>query len=176
MSVSDSVSGEHHRQAHQEREVCAVGESRVRRMINLTINIVDHGWLEAVVNSDEHNACVTASYLTDAPANLLVAVAILVEGQREARCIWQEEPGEYRWVLRREGNTIRIQILWFESTYSNQDDMQGQVIFAGQDELIPFGESLIAAISKYSIENYKKIWGYDFPLQEIDRLTVAVKQ
>jgi hypothetical protein len=45
------------------------------------------------------SATITASYLMDALGLLLEDVGSMLEGVDEARCSWEEEPGEYRWIF-----------------------------------------------------------------------------
>jgi len=56
--------------------------------------LVGTGWSEARVADAHRHAVLPASYLLDALGNLIEAVALVVEGAGEARCSWDEEPGE----------------------------------------------------------------------------------
>src|SRR5262245_16865611 len=37
---------------------------------------------------------------------------------------WENEPGEWRWVFEREQSTLKIRVLWFDQSFSKQDDEQ----------------------------------------------------
>ena len=67
-----------------------------------------------VVGAIAHNgaqATVTASDSVSAIEDLRQAVASAsIHGQGE--CFWHEAVGDYRWLFRREGGTMRIVILW----------------------------------------------------------------
>ncbi len=75
---------------------------------------VGRGWAEARI-SDGVNSCSFApSYVLNDPLGELVeAVAALLRGEQEARCRWWNEPSEARWILRREGDALRISVLYF---------------------------------------------------------------
>lgn len=87
------------------------------------------GWAKAVVSDGEHRATVTASYLTDVLRDLLDAVAEVAEGESESRCLWTEEPGEFRWILRRAHGDVEIQVIEFKETYSRASDLDGILRF-----------------------------------------------
>ena len=69
-------------------------------MIEFDYRLVGTGWSEARVADAHRHAVSTASYLSDALGNTIEAVAPVVEGAGEPRCSWDEEPGEYRWILK----------------------------------------------------------------------------
>jgi hypothetical protein len=84
--------------------------------------LIGSGWSEARVADTERHATVTASYLSDALKNLVEAVALVVEGAPEARCSWDEEPGEYRWIFTRVGNAVDLRVLSFREMWSDEPD------------------------------------------------------
>src|SRR5690606_17118422 len=55
-----------------------------------------------------------ASYLTDALGDLLRAVVRIADGALEADCSWDEEPGVYRWLLRRAGPAALVRIVHYD--------------------------------------------------------------
>jgi hypothetical protein len=89
---------------------------RGKAQVELPLELTSRGWLEATLVCGGTEAVVGASYLTDAPSDLIHTVRSLLEGRSEAVCAWQEEPGEYRWIFRRDGGRVFIAVLWFEKT------------------------------------------------------------
>lgn len=71
-----------------------------------------------VVGTIAHNgtqATVTGSDAGSALTDLRFAVQSAVDdGQGE--CFWLEATGEYRWLFRKEGGTMRVAILWSTGT------------------------------------------------------------
>jgi hypothetical protein len=63
------------------------------------------------------NAVVTASDRPEAVAALADALdALAANGIGE--CFWHEAAGEYRWVFRRNGESVRIAVMWSSGTLS----------------------------------------------------------
>ncbi len=99
------------------------------RRLEFTYRVTGKGWSRARI-ADEHAWVeLTASYLSDALGDLLEAVGWILEGAAEARCSWQEEPGEYRWIFTREGSDVRLRILAFADQMVMQPDDEGQLVF-----------------------------------------------
>jgi|SRR4051812_21334126 len=61
---------------------------------------------------------------------LAEAVINLLSGLDRGICAWEEEPGQYRWVLVREGEQVQITILWFRDSFSTLPDERGEVVFS----------------------------------------------
>ena len=66
------------------------------------------------VGTIEHNAAhasVTASDAASALEDLKSAIESAA-GEGLGECFWHEAAGDYRWLFRREGDTMRVAILW----------------------------------------------------------------
>jgi hypothetical protein len=100
-------------------------------MAQLRIRLSDpvSGTIIAKVIRDEAQVDMRLSYLSDAPRDLVEAVLVLLRGATEARCCWQDEPGEHRWLFRREGDEVRLGIVRFNDTFARLDDDRGELVF-----------------------------------------------
>lgn len=58
--------------------------------------VFDHGWSACIVDIAGKTRKVTASYLTDALADLLDATNLIFQGEATVKFSFEEEPGEYR--------------------------------------------------------------------------------
>lgn len=69
------------------------------------------GRLICTIPNNSQEIRVTSQDASHAAAALLAA---LDDTEREGcgECYWQEGGGEYRWVLRRNGDALRVAILW----------------------------------------------------------------
>ena len=56
-------------------------------MIDFSFKLIESGWFEATLMGENNNAEITASYLQDAPYDLIIAVALLCEGVNETKCL-----------------------------------------------------------------------------------------
>jgi hypothetical protein len=133
------------------------------------------GWAEARIGDDASHAILTASYLSDALGDLLEAIGLLLEGASEARCSWEEEPGEYRWIFVRTGdNDVQLEILAFDDMYSRpvtlpgvaelcpQPDARGELRFSTRQPLGVLARAIAdgaaAALGEYGEEGYLAKW------------------
>ena len=125
------------------------------------------GSAEAGIGDDVGHAIITASYLSDALGDLLHALWLCGSGAPEARCSWQEEPGEFRWVCRRQGDDIQLRILAFDDYYRHRPDAEGAVVFETRQDwevvtrAIALGAS--RAVEKHGEAEYRNEWGHPFP-------------
>lgn len=143
---------------------------------DFSYEVTGAGWSKALISDGEHRATVTASYLTDALRDLLDAVAAVAEGESESRCLWTEEPGEFRWVFRGAHGEVEIQVIEFEQTYSREPDLDGTLRFRSTQ---PVG--LVARRVAKSAQDlfdtlgphgYKDRWiEHPFPSDALERLS-----
>lgn len=86
---------------------------------------------EWYLSDGEHGIHLAPSHVLGDPLALLLealAEVLLVSG--EARCRWFEEPGETRWLLRRDGDHLHITILAFRHFIPPESDELGEVLFS----------------------------------------------
>jgi hypothetical protein len=83
------------------------------------------GWGKAVLSDNEDSVEMGASYLTDALAVVLDAALSPVEGSTTARCSWETEPGESRWLLTRQDGDVYVRILGLDDFYKHRSDSEG---------------------------------------------------
>jgi hypothetical protein len=116
-------------QADSERWSRYLATGRAMKSFGLRYELVRTGWARATLTEAGVETVVTASHLSDALRGLLEATASITEGALEARCVWLEEPGEYRWLFRRNANGVRLEIRSFPKMYDTSGDERGEVIF-----------------------------------------------
>lgn len=149
-------------------------------MFEFDYKLTGSGWSEARIADDDGHAIVTASYLSDALRSLLEAVALVVEGQAEARFSWDEEPGEYRWVLTREADALIIKILAFDKLWGDEPDAVGRRVFATLQDPMRVGRAVLSAaqrlIDDLGEAEYERQWvEHPFPTGALDRLRTALR-
>jgi hypothetical protein len=142
--------------------------------LDFELRLTHTGWMEAKLTSPEQEIFVSATPLSDAPAELARAILLLLEGSSEARCSWQEEPGEYRWLFTRQGGAVRLTLLGFLDPFSRLDDSHGECLFQGECDLRWFASRLqqqfhyfLATVGE---EGFQREWRYPFPALELRRL------
>lgn len=86
------------------------------------------GRLICTLTHGETHATVTSSDKGAAAGSLLQAIEdLLATGAGE--CFWQEAGGDYRWMLKRDGDTVNMVVLWSTGTLTGWEHLfwgQGQ--------------------------------------------------
>jgi hypothetical protein len=143
--------------------------------VTLDYELTGQGWARCALRVADSFVEVSASYLSDALGNLCRAVISLLEGEVVVRTSFDEEPGEYRWVMERTSETVRVRILEFGELWSNLPDESGRAIFDALCPLSEFALALVVTLSElwgeYGETRYRERWGeHDFPTSEMHRL------
>jgi hypothetical protein len=149
--------------------------------LTLTYELRGSGTAEAVISDERASVTLTASYLSDALGDLADATLALMRGADRSRFAWAEEPGEYRWLLARQGADLQITVLWFRDTFSRQGDEQGGVVFRSQCSLVRFAGQvhglLLRLLDDWGVEGYARQWkNHEFPLAAHERLTALLRE
>lgn len=149
-------------------------------MFKFSLKLIGRGWTKATITNGSEEISVTGTYLSDAIRDFIMVITTIVEGAENVTCSWQEEPGQYRWLISRRDGSIELSILWYDKAFSHQRNEDGQQIFSCTADLRRFGKSvqreLDRMVYEYGVEGYKRTWNYDFPLRELDRLRTALDQ
>jgi hypothetical protein len=138
--------------------------------IMVRYNLTGSGWAECIVEIDDRQAHLTASYLSDALADLLDAVECVVRGIEDATALFIEEPGEYRWRFRRiSPDRLWVQIIEFDEPWKNRPDAEGKLIFDVECRLRSFAGAVLSAsqqvLATHGFDGYRKQWvNRDFPI------------
>jgi len=137
------------------------------------------GWARCQITGPEGSCTVTASYLSDALGSLVIAATAMQAGFSRATFSFEEEPGEYRWVITSpRTNEIELSIIEFGSAYNEQPDERGKLLFRTRCRPVVFAEAVSTAASRLLSQlggsGYKEQWSeHPFPTQqlaELDRL------
>lgn len=137
------------------------------------------GWSECVVSDETQTCTVTASYLSDALGHLLIAASAVVSLFRRVTFSFEEEPGEYRWVITSLGmNEIQVEILDFQKSWSVKPDEAGSSVFKTNCLPDTFARAVFSAaqqvLSEYGETGYAEKWvEHPFPIlqfRELERI------
>ena len=117
---------------------------------NVTIDykLTGTGWAICHIDLFGTRYTVTASYLSDALLALVNGTNHLLAGGAEARFSFDEEPGEYRWILRRTGDGgLAVRILAFPQLWGGKPDEDGDVLADATCQLGEFARALLLALN-----------------------------
>ncbi len=107
--------------------------------------------------------------------SLTRAVNALLGTAEQAACTWWEEPGEYRWLFRRQADRLHITILEFDQTGSRLPDERGRVLFSAECRMVKFAiqvkTQLRELLETHGVEGYQALWVRSpFPMDEYVKL------
>lgn len=149
--------------------------------LSIDYQLTDLGWADCSVQFADKSCKITASYLSDALGKLVVAANAVIAGMHSISIGFDEEPGEYRWVIRQtSGNYwLTVDILFFTESWGNRPDSEGEVVFSFACDPVEFVRAVRDAarqvLDRYGIAGYKEKWdAYDFPSGQLDLLDAGI--
>lgn len=150
--------------------------------VALHYELTGTGWSECRVEIGDVGCSVTASYLSDALGELASAVEDVLRWPGvDARAVFAEEPGEYRWRFVAAGrDRVRVKIIEFPDWGITNDDA-GKVVFDAECSRRALGQAVAAELRRileaHGERGYRKKWvEFDFPtarLSAIEALLAA---
>jgi hypothetical protein len=145
--------------------------------LSITYQITGLGWAECTLKTGAGSCTVTACYLSDALGSLVTAAKALLSSFTAVTFSFDEEPGEYRWVIRSPRlNELQIKILSFSELWSGEPDEEGKEVFHFVCTPETFAEAVHAAASAVLAEHgeagYLEKWHeHPFPLGAFTELS-----
>ena len=130
------------------------------------------GWATCTIEDHQTKAELSASYITNAPEDLLTAVARLVYGETETRAQFEAEPTAYRWIFHRQADDVRVRLL--ELRRGSDHDDKGTEIWSGRLAVNALARAVIRCFDEvartYGEVGYRGEWGDHFPRSELEAL------
>lgn len=149
-------------------------------ILRFSCTLVGKGWIEATLFDGMNQQRFLASYLSDAIGDLLKVVISLLEGARRGTCLWEQEPGEYRWLFTRQNEQIQIRIVSFGRTFSRHFDEEGECVLTVQCSLLKFAtkfsKQLEQLLATWGENGYHSIWGYPFPQEDFQKMKQLISR
>jgi hypothetical protein len=151
------------------------------RQFELTYKLIGSGWADARVFADGCGVSMIISYLSDAPGDMMRAVIALFNQPDGGRVqfSWEDEPGEYRWIIDRIGDTVTLTIIKFDDCFSRQDDHKGELLIETECTLVRLATQVRGQLrqiyNEHGLEGYREKWRtHSFPLDELNLLTKLI--
>jgi hypothetical protein len=150
--------------------------------VHIQYQLTGTGWSEAHVQVGPVEATLTASYLSDALADLIAATCALVNGASVQKVSWTEEPGEFRWLFRSapdDFTRMTVDVLWFSEIWSGAPDEEGRSVFRATCDKLGFARAMSTAahnvFDRYGAERYLAEWvEHPFPEDQLHALDLAI--
>lgn len=140
------------------------------------------GWSEALLEDGQRTVSLNASYLSDALGELARGALAVLSGSGEVRFSFDEEPGEYRWVLKKNGaEGYALTIYEFTELWGNKADERAKVVFEHLCSRVEFARMVLKALEEVRHEHgeagYKALWvEHEFPAEELAELHHRLKE
>jgi hypothetical protein len=148
--------------------------------LSIRYELVGTGWSQCTVCIAEEEAVLTASYLSDALGSLAGATLNLLRGSQLERARFEEEPGEYRWVLKQFcPGELSVRILEFEDYWEGNVEESGVVLLRGTCSVSDFARAVLEALdgvlAEHGEHGYKKKWAeHAFPRELREQIRAAL--
>jgi len=140
--------------------------------LTIDYRLTGAGWAACTIRFDQAACEITASYLSDALAKLVLGALGIVADLHSVSIGFDEEPGEYRWSLVRiDNDTICVRILSFPELWENHPDTSGEPLMTFECRTLEFGRAVLDAANKVQAEHgaggYAEKWDMPFPAREL---------
>jgi hypothetical protein len=138
--------------------------------MRLTWSVQEHGWAICSVADDHTEAEVTASYIGDAPEQLLRAVAGVARYDTTTQAEFEAEPTVYQWFFHREADTVTIRLV----------EVPGNtVLWRSRQPVKTLARTVVRAFDTVAHTlgepDYETRWRRPFPRHELEALRRALK-
>jgi len=141
-----------------------------------TYRLTESTMHEAYISDGEREARIDVWYLWDGLAELARTAVQLLEGCEWAYCVWEDDPGEHKWLLQRRGDSLHVTILRFPNSFNGYGapDEWADVIFETTCPLLKFAgkvrNELRRRLSELGAEEYRRRARAPFPRDRYDAL------
>jgi hypothetical protein len=149
--------------------------------IAIEYNLTGSGWAECIVEINDRQVRLTASYLSDALADLLDAVECVVRVIEDTTALFIEEPGEYRWRFQRVSpDRLSVKIIEFSDAWQHRPpDEEGELILEVECRLRSFAGAILSAsqqvLATHGLDGYREQWvRHDFPIELQAKLKASI--
>lgn len=149
--------------------------------LTIDYQLTGSGWADCKVQSGDRSCQISASYLSDALGRLVIAASAVLAGAHSISVGFDEEPGEYRWVITNTGGNlwVSVSILSFPELWGARPDSEGEVMFSCSCDPLDFATAVRDAaqnvLDHNGITGYKKKWcEHEFPSEQLKLLDEAI--
>jgi hypothetical protein len=152
----------------------------MNNQLSIAYRLAGAGWADCTLESNGTSAKVSASYLSNALGNLVLSAVAVASGFRITEFGFDEEPGEYRWVIEAVDNSvIRLRILEFKELWGHEPNERGSPVFEISTTPLLYAKAVHACATSmlevHGLEGYAEKWiEHPFPERELALLADAI--
>jgi len=146
--------------------------------MRLHYGLEDAGWATVTLECTDQRVEMAASYLHDSLRDLASAARALVRGAAEVKVVFMDEPGEHEVILRRAGEDVDVEVLWYEGLKSLRYDGEGKRKLLGRTSVAHVRGQVLSELKRLLDENgevgYQQKWVmHSFPAEEMHALSTS---
>ena len=140
------------------------------------------GGAEATIGDGVNIVRMQVWNVTDALDDLLRCVVQLLKGYEAVWCVWEDDPGEHKWVFTRQHGAVTIHILRYPTSFSGYGAPEewAETIFETTCPLLKFAGKVRIAVrlldSEVGPEQYRRLSRHAFPQEHYDALRRLIQQ
>ena len=148
--------------------------------INVNFTLDGVGLANCSVTAGNSRCDITASDLSDALGDLLLAANAALSGFHSVSFGFDEEPGEYRWLIETiSPQQLRVRILEFPQLWGFRPNSEGKPLFQAEVPSIDFAKAVqicaAQVLETHGCDGYAKLWmGYSFPSDQLRVLATTI--
>ena len=142
-------------------------------LLSIDYKLTGAGWSACTLEARSAHIELSASYLSDALGNMLLSATAIASGFRTTEFGFDEEPGEYRWVVETlENNVTTLRILEFQELWGYKPNDAGRQIFEASTTPVQYAKAVHACASRvleeYGLKGYTERWTeHPFPEKQL---------
>ncbi|WP_342117776.1 hypothetical protein [Pseudoduganella sp. OTU4001] len=150
--------------------------------LEIDYQLTGKGWADCVISVEDKRCEISASYLSNALRNLILAANGALTGFNSVSFGFDEEPGEYRWVLiSPRPNEIEVEIIEFQELCGWKPNSEGESLLKFRCQPIDFAKAVQSAAAKlletHGENGYLEMWvEHPFPMSLYVDLTKMIEQ
>ena len=146
----------------------------------VTLRLDGIGFMQMVATADDQHVERSSSYIFDGVEATGSALVALARGATAVRFSWFDEPGEYRWVVNRDGEEVRVVLREFPDWSPRRVDEQGEAVLETRCDLLRFLTQFRGQLQQLRNDHpgpeFERLWHNPFPDRKLAQLTEAITQ
>jgi hypothetical protein len=153
------------------------GESRATPGpgVRFAYELIGRGWAQGEISIGDQSCVISASYLSDALADLSSAICALLRGHPEPTAQFVDEPGTLRWVFSTIGpGRVRVQIVHFPESFDRRASSAGTMMLDANCDVRVLAEAVLLELTRLyqsiGSTTYADVWGHPFPFDRLREL------
>ena len=149
----------------------------MNQTLSVSLESPQHGFMSLRINGDRESFVTVVSHEPyDSLRDLIEALALVLESDREVTVKWNAEPDEYDFRLEARGDELCLAVIHYPDHRRLPDTSSTVFSFCGprRDACVAFWVELRDLQGRTAQDEFDRQWRREFPEREMQRLTERV--